>query len=714
MQRPPTNRFFAYALILTLVGSLFSVVLPASQQSYASHENITVNISGDEVTEIYDPGDSVVIEGTIEDVLENEDITIRVRDPSGSLDHTESNIEPDEDDGYFDFLYEIPNNADGGAWEIEVDYDGEKVYSYFMVEYDEDVVAVIIVELDATAGIYEAGDEVTIEGAVDDVDANEEFVEIIVFDPTSDEIVDEDEVVLGEGGLGNDEFEFSFDLENDAGHGRYAVKVTYAGNQEGAALFEIEDEDEGSVDEESNAVTSDTDGNLAAEIDEEIYAQGGTVVITGEIDNYDSADNEELSISIRDPDDLEIEAEDDADVEDNGDFEFEYDVDGNADVGDYTITIAYDGDEVELIFEVEEGEDGGSSSDALTVRLDKASYLAGETITVTGTVEDVADPEDGEMVSILLYDPDNRVILAPGSSKYVTPSSSGAYSATVAIPSDLDEDEDYTVRVSYLDETVEASFEITGVSDTPSDEITVVTDGDEYGIGQTVEISGNVPATMIVSGEPLVIRINKPDGNPCRIDQVNVPASGSYSYEMVLGGTCGVAGEYEIEVTYGGEEGSTTFELTGSSASEYSLVVEGDTYSVEYEMSGGSINSMFVRPAENKLVITVDAEEEGQLTVVLPREVIDAVEDGEDISYLVTIEDESGNTSTVEIEESENTDNARTLVIDYAAGTGRIEIAGTQVVPEFGAIAAVIMAVAIVGIIVATARYNNKLSLVGQ
>ena len=705
MQRPLTHRFFAYALILTLVGSLFSLVLPAVQ-SYASHENITMNITGDEVTEIYDPGDSVVIEGTIDDVEENEDVTIRILDPSGS-EEEEEDVTPDEDDGYFDFLFDIPDNADGGIWTVEVTYDGEEVFSYFMVEYDEDNIDVIIVELDANDGIYEAEDEVTIEGRVDEVDDEEDFVEIIVLDPANDEIIEEDEVELDD-----DEFTFEFELDDDASHGRYAVLVIYdgPGDQQGAAVFEIEDEDEGS-DDEGNG-DSDSDGDLSAELDAEIYAPGDPVTVTGTIEDYD--DSEDVGIIIEDPEGDEIEEDDNVDVDEDGadgEFEFEFDLEDDADGGDYTVIITYANDEVELTFEVE---DDGSGSDEMTVKLNKASYLAGETMTVTGTVEDVADPDDGELLSVFIHMPTGQVILAAGSSKYITPSASGSYSTTIVIPSDIEEDDDYTVRVNYLDETVIATFDITGVSDTPGDEITVVTDEDEYDIGQTVEISGEVPDLLLVDDEPLLIRINKPDGNPCRIDQIDVPSSGSYNYEMVLGGTCGVAGEYEIEVTYGGEEGSTTFELTGSSVSEYSLIVEGDTYPIEYEMSGGSINSMFVRPAENKLVITVDAEQDGQLIVVLAREVIDAIEDGEDIAYIVTTEDESGNITTVEIEESENTDDARTLVIDYAAGTGRIEISGTQVVPEFGAIAAIIMAVAIVGIIIATARYNNKFSLFGQ
>jgi predicted secreted protein with PEFG-CTERM motif len=174
-----------------------------------------------------------------------------------------------------------------------------------------------------------------------------------------------------------------------------------------------------------------------------------------------------------------------------------------------------------------------------------------------------------------------------------------------------------------------------------------------------------------------------------------------------------------VKVTYTGVgdrtlEGETTFEVFGSSVSTFNLRVEGDTYPIDYEIDNGAINSIFVRPIEKKLVITLDSDEDGQLTVVLPREVIDAIEDGEDIDFTITTEDASGNVGIADFEETENTDDERKLVISYEAGTDRIEITGTQVVPEFGAIAAIVLAVSIVGIIVATARFGNKFSLFRQ
>src|SRR5688572_10203162 len=204
MHRVFTSRSLAYGLILTLVGSLFSILLPGYDNSFASHENITVNVSGDEVTESYDPGDAVAVEGVIDEIVDNEDITIRFKKPTGTTQETVNFGEPSSN-GNFDAVFDIPNSANEGVWTVEVDYDSEQSYTYFIVDDDADTIQVV---LDEDNGIYEAGSDVTISGQVDNDElSTDEFVRIIVLDPANDEILDEDEVQLGEGTLPNDEFE---------------------------------------------------------------------------------------------------------------------------------------------------------------------------------------------------------------------------------------------------------------------------------------------------------------------------------------------------------------------------------------------------------------------------------------------------------------------------------------------------------------------------
>ena len=68
---------------------------------------------------------------------------------------------------------------------------------------------------------------------------------------------------------------------------------------------------------------------------------------------------------------------------------------------------------------------------------------------------------------------------------------------------------------------------------------------------------------------------------------------------------------------------------------------------------------------------------------------------------------DGGQDSTPDVTEVETSNDSRTLLIEFPAGTDLIEIQGTTVVPEFGTIAALVMAVAIITLIAATARYNR-------
>jgi predicted secreted protein with PEFG-CTERM motif len=666
---------FAYALIAVLIGSTLSM-LPLAQPSYASHENITVDIDKIE----YEQNDEVVITGVIDDIEDGEDVEIRITPPTGSSDNEEADF--NEDTGDYSLLYEIDGNAPDGIYKVEVSYNDEQVYSFFIVDEDTDPVFVVMGD-----DSYAAGDEVEIEGSVDNPDNDVDEVEITIIDPTDAETVNSHDEEIDD----DDEFAYAFDLEDDAVHGRYAVTVSYANedDDEGYAIFEVEDEDSGSNEPITVTLSKST------------YAPGTNVQIEGEVDEESGED--EVNIVVLDPDDEEI-LDEDVELGSGGSYEYDFDLNDEAEEGEYTVTVSYNGDEEEVTFDVSSTTSGGSSSSDLTVKLDKASYLAGNSMTITGKVpKTVSDA----VINIDVFNPDGTFA---GVFTTAEPKSDLSYSATLELKSDLDADEGYTVEVNYGSYSGEAEFEITGKSSTSS-ELTVKTDKTEYENGSTVRVSGTVSSDSLVEGQRIFIIVNKPDGSPYRTDQIQVSSSGTFTYDFPIGGELAPAGEYEVQVTYGDEETTAEFELVGSGGTSYNLKVGDGTYPIEYEITSGNVKSMFVRTLDNTLVISIDAEEDGQIVVVLPREVIDSVEEGSDKSYVVATADlEAGvGNENVVIRESGTTDDARTVVIDYEAGTDLIEISGTQVVPEFGPVSAIVLAVAIVGIIVATAR-TQKLS----
>ena len=96
------------------------------------------------------------------------------------------------------------------------------------------------------------------------------------------------------------------------------------------------------------------------------------------------------------------------------------------------------------------------------------------------------------------------------------------------------------------------------------------------------------------------------------------------------------------------------------------------------------------------LVHLFGADDDGKLEITLNSDIITPFDDG---SYFVLVDSEEA-----EFEQMGNT-----LHIEYDAGAEKIEIVGSHVVPEFGTIAMIVLAVAIVSIIVLTTKTRTTL-----
>jgi len=114
-------------------------------------------------------------------------------------------------------------------------------------------------------------------------------------------------------------------------------------------------------------------------------------------------------------------------------------------------------------------------------------------------------------------------------------------------------------------------------------------------------------------------------------------------------------------------------------------------------VTSGVIHHIGANSDDYTLVVQLfGADDDGELKITLNKDIITPFDDG---SYFVLI-----NSEEVEFEQMGNT-----LHIDYTAGTEKIEIVGSHVVPEFGTIAKIVLAVAIVSIIAITAKTKTSL-----
>ena len=104
------------------------------------------------------------------------------------------------------------------------------------------------------------------------------------------------------------------------------------------------------------------------------------------------------------------------------------------------------------------------------------------------------------------------------------------------------------------------------------------------------------------------------------------------------------------------------------------------------------------------LTINVRGTDVGFITLDIPRYILDSKTDSFDSDFVVLVNGEVAN-----FNENPTSDDKRSLTIMFPPGDSEIKILGTSVIPEFGSVAALILGVAIVSIIVVSAKSRLQL-----
>ncbi len=235
--------------------------------------------------------------------------------------------------------------------------------------------------------------------------------------------------------------------------------------------------------------------------------------------------------------------------------------------------------------------------------------------------------------------------------------------------------------------------------------ISVWTDKTDYGHNDKIMVKGQVANT---SGFPVTLTVVSPLNSIVTIDQVNVTDDGSFKTTLnTAGAMWKYDGTYTIKVNYGSTEKSNSVqvELTGGVA-DYppqtpdnqcganELSASGQC--IPFSISGGTVTSATLNPGDNgSIIIKINAKEDGTLTITPSKTII------EDI-FMVLVNDEECNEPECEIAGNK-------VTVMFPAGAETIEIVGAHVIPEFGTIAAMILAVAIISIIAVSAK--SRLSI---
>jgi predicted secreted protein with PEFG-CTERM motif len=256
--------------------------------------------------------------------------------------------------------------------------------------------------------------------------------------------------------------------------------------------------------------------------------------------------------------------------------------------------------------------------------------------------------------------------------------------------------------------------------------LSITTDQKSYNQGDTVIIKGSIRDIQNQTAIAVIVRDSLK--NLVSIAQPPLSSTGTFSVTLKANGPLWKqAGNYTVIAQYGRYQNATvTFSYSGGNGgtipnnivtnSTFQINAGGQTYNVPYIIKGGTLKSMDIFSDKLALEITIAATSDGSITVDLPRALIDSKVQANltadqkmtgvkinpsslaDDKFIVTV---SG--APVQFTETKDI-NTRILSIPFHASDTKIDIFGTVIVPEFGAIAALVLAIAIISIIAVSAK----------
>ena len=250
--------------------------------------------------------------------------------------------------------------------------------------------------------------------------------------------------------------------------------------------------------------------------------------------------------------------------------------------------------------------------------------------------------------------------------------------------------------------------------------MTLDTDNQVYDHTSTIILTGNVFPVDLRGSEVTVVCKSPGGTGVCGIQQVQPNSDGDFSVMFNTSSSLFKAdGIYEFEAKYSSLADATiSVELVdatetseSSESSEMGTSVTGTITTqsgntlhelgagqLEYDMTCDADPAFFANSDDDSIVIYLDPKNDGIITITLHEELIKPFDDG---TFAVIANNQ---------EMQDFTQVGNTLTIPCTVGTEKIEIHGSWAIPEFGVIAAMILAVAIVSIIVVTAK--TRLSIV--
>lgn len=219
--------------------------------------------------------------------------------------------------------------------------------------------------------------------------------------------------------------------------------------------------------------------------------------------------------------------------------------------------------------------------------------------------------------------------------------------------------------------------------------ITAISNKNVYEKGDKVIISGSVPP--VVNGNPVTIIVRNPMGNVYDVGQVEL-LNNLFVHDFVINDNS-IDGKYTVNVKYGTQ--TIQFQFTVN-ASTLTIIPVIDNQ-IKIRTNGTNLvkyGDVSVSPTDKKITIAIDTSnvktDSIQQQYQIPKKIVDTP--GGEIVLMV-----DGNRILCAQSEA---DTIRILDCAIPAGSKELELSGTFVIPEFGSLASLAIAIALMSAIV--------------
>jgi len=248
-----------------------------------------------------------------------------------------------------------------------------------------------------------------------------------------------------------------------------------------------------------------------------------------------------------------------------------------------------------------------------------------------------------------------------------------------------------------------------------SQNIILKSDNSAYVEGEIITITGSVE--KVIPGMPISLTVFF-GKNLIQVSQVNVSQEGEFTDTFTAAGPQWKnEGIILIRANYG-ENTSTELSIdffkktSGTYRSNFEVKIpNGGTFDVPFTIKGGTVSMMTLNQKNLSLEVDITTDSDGVIDLKLTRDNVDSFStNGQDIDFIILVYEQGSQIPIqTDYEKVEIDDNFRAISIPIRANTTEIEIVGTHVVPEFGTIAMIVLAVAIISIIAVSAK--SRLSM---